>query len=82
MTMEDKILKILAEHCEEALDYDGDNMMEDGVMDSFVVVNIVCDLEEAFDIEIDAKYVVAENFKNKETIITLMKSLLEGDKIS
>ena len=30
-----------------------------------------------FDIEIDAKYVVAENFRNKEAIIALVQKLLE-----
>ena len=52
-------------------------MMEDGIIDSFTVINIVSELEEEFDIEIDAKYVVAENFKNKEAIIELVGRLLE-----
>ena len=75
--MEEKILEILEEHCEEALDYDGDSMMEDGIIDSFTVINLISDLEDEFDIEIDAKYVVAENFKNKEAIIALVQKLLE-----
>lgn len=75
--MEERILEILEEYCEEALDYDGDSMMEDGVIDSFTVIDIVSDLEDEFDIEIDAKYVVAENFKNKDAIIALVKKLLE-----
>ncbi len=75
--MEEKVLEILEEHCEEALDYDGDSMMEDGVIDSFTVINVVSDLEEEFDIEIDAKYVIAENFKNKEAIIAFVRRLME-----
>lgn len=75
--MEEKILAILKEHCEEALEYAGASMMEDGVIDSFTVINVVSDLEDEFDIEIDAKYVVAENFKNKEAIIALVRKLLE-----
>lgn len=75
--MEEKILEILEEHCEEALDYDGDSMMEDGVIDSFAVINVVSDLEDEFDIEIGAKYVIAENFRNKEAIIELVRKLLE-----
>ena len=75
--MEEKILEILEAHCEEALSYDGDSMMEDGIIDSFTVINVVGDLEDEFDIEIDAKYVVAENFKNKDAIIALVKRLLE-----
>lgn len=71
--MEEKILKILEEHCEEALEYDGDSMMEDGVIDSFAVYNIAGDLEEEFDIEIASKSVTAESFRNKEAIIALVK---------
>ncbi len=75
--MEEKILAILEEHCEEALAYEGNSMMEDGIIDSFTVINVVGDLEDEFDIEIDAKYVVAENFRNKEAIIALVQKLLE-----
>lgn len=77
--MEEKVLEILEEYCEEALDYEGENMMEEGVIDSFTVINIVSELEDVFDIEIDAKYVVAENFRNKEAIIDLVKRLLEDE---
>lgn len=77
--MEEKVLEILEEYCEEALDYTGDNMMEEGVIDSFTVINIVSELEDVFDIEIDAKYVVADNFRNKEAIMDLVKSLLEDE---
>lgn len=75
--MEEKVLEILEEYCEEAISYTGSNMMEEGIIDSFTVINIVSELEDAFDIEVDAKYVVAENFRNKEAIIDLVKRLVE-----
>ncbi|MDE7231906.1 MAG: acyl carrier protein [Lachnospiraceae bacterium] len=75
--MEEKVLEILEEYCEEAISYTGDNMMEEGIIDSFTVINIVSELEDAFDIEVDAKYVVAENFRNKEAIIDLVRRLTE-----
>lgn len=75
--MEEKVLEILEEYCEEALDYEGENMMEEGVIDSFTVINIVSELEDVFDIEIDAKYVVAENFRNKDAIVELVRRLTE-----
>ena len=75
--MEEKVLEILEEYCEEAISYTGNNMMEEGIIDSFTVINIVSELEDAFDIEVDAKYVVAENFRNKEAIIDLVKRLVE-----
>ena len=57
--MEEKVLQILEEHCIEALDYDGDSMMEDGIIDSFTVINVVSDLEDEFDIEFNMKDVVS-----------------------
>lgn len=74
--MEERVLKVLDEQCEEILNYDGDNLIEDGIIDSFTVIRVVSDLEEEFDIEINAKYVIAENFKNKDTIIALVKKVL------
>lgn len=78
--MEELILKIIEDHCDEAIYYDGDNMVEDGVVDSFTVLAIVSDLEEKLNIEIDAKYVIAENFKNKEAIIAMVKKVLKEGK--
>ena len=42
-----------------------------------MVIDLVTELEEVFDIEIDAKYVLEENFKTKEAIIALMKKLVK-----
>lgn len=74
--MKEKILEILKEVNEDIVTYDGDAMMEEGVIDSFEVIEIVGELEDAFEIEIDAKYVVADNFKNTESIIMLVERLL------
>lgn len=74
--MEERVLEILKENCEEILDYTGDNMLEDGIVDSFTLIAIVGDLEDEFDIEIDASYVVEEYFGNKDAILGLMEKLL------
>ncbi|MCR4850718.1 MAG: hypothetical protein K5870_05595 [Lachnospiraceae bacterium] len=74
--MEEKILGIIEQINPDVLTYTGDTMMEDGTVDSFEVIDIVSALEEEFGIEIDASYVVAENFANKEAIINMMKEIL------
>lgn len=78
--MEEKILEILEEECEEVIDYDGDDMLGDGVIDSFTLVSIVSEIENEFGIVIDAEYVIADNFKNKEAIIALVKRVIEENK--
>lgn len=74
--MDDKILEVLKNVNEDILEYAGTNMLEDDVIDSFELINIVSDLEEAFDIEIEADLVIAENFATVETISELIKSVI------
>lgn len=74
--MEDRIIKVIEEINPEILSYEGDNMMEDGTVDSFEIIDIVVALEEEFGIEIDAALVVAENFANKDTIIKMMQNII------
>ena len=74
--MEEKILELLAEIDEGILSYDGDDLFEAGLLDSFQVIELVEMLEENFDMVIDAEHVVAENFATKEAILELMRRLL------
>lgn len=75
--MEETILEILEDVNEEIIAYDGDDMYGEGVITSVEVLDIVSNIEDEFDIEIDAKYVVSENFANKEAIIELVRKLVE-----
>lgn len=75
--MEEKILEILSDVDEAILDYDGDNMIAEGIISSMDIIEIISALEEEFDIEIDAKYADEEYFANKEAIIELIRNLTE-----
>ena len=75
--MEQKILELLREIDEEILTFEGENLFEAGLLDSFLVIDLVGELEDAFDLEIDARYILEENFRTKENIIALMKKLNE-----
>lgn len=74
--MKEKILEILEDNNDEIIYYNGDNLMEDGVISSFEILNIVSDLEEEFKIEIDAKYVNKNFFKSVDTIVEMMQEVL------
>lgn len=74
--MEEKIMELLKEIDEDILTFNGDNLFEAGILDSFLVIELVSEIEDAFDMEIDAKYVLEENFKTKEDIIALMQRLI------
>lgn len=75
--MKDKILAILEEVNEELLTYAGDNMLEDGIVNSFTFISMVSEIEDEFDIEIDESLLEAEYFGNKDRILKTVESLLE-----
>lgn len=74
--MKEKVLELLAEVNEDILGYEGDNLVEDGMLDSFQIIDLVEMFEEEFNIEIDAELVVVENFKTKEAIIEMLEGIL------
>ena len=75
--MEEKIIAILNGINEDIESYTGTNMMADEIIDSFELIEIISQLEDTFDIEIDAAEVSVENFANKDSIITLVKQLID-----
>ena len=76
--MREKVLEVLAEINEDIVSYDGDNLFDAGILDSLQVVSLVADLEDSLDIDIDAKYVVEENFKTKEAIVDMITKIMNG----
>ena len=76
--MEEKIRKILNDINEEIIMYEGSDLLEDKVIDSFEVMEIVAALEESFNIELDPDNIISENFANMQSIIEMMKKCLEA----
>lgn len=52
-------------------------LIDDGVLDSFDIVAIVGDLNDAFGIEITVEELEPENFNSAEAIHALVQKLLE-----
>ena len=74
--IEEKVLDILREVSEELVTYEGENMLKDGLINSLGFVNLLPDLEDAFDIEIDPGLLNEECFGNKDRIIATISKLL------
>ncbi|MEG0797041.1 MAG: phosphopantetheine-binding protein [Anaerovoracaceae bacterium] len=71
--MKDKIVKILTELRPE-FDFTEDvNFIEEGMLDSFDVINLVTTLDEQFGISIDGMDILPENFSSIERIEALLK---------
>lgn len=71
--MEERIFKVLKLINEDICSYQGSKMLEDKIIDSFEIMQIISDLEEEFNMEIDADNIIVENFKNAQSIIDMMK---------
>lgn len=76
--MREVILEIL-----QSIREDGDfensvDFIEDGLLDSFEIVNLVSELEEKFLIEIRGTDIVPENFTSLDVMTALVEKYQEG----
>lgn len=72
--MKDKIIKILTElRPEFDFTQEGVNFIEEGMLDSFDMVNLVSELDSTFGISIDGVDILPENFATVEGIEQLLK---------
>ncbi len=71
----EKIIEIL-EEIKPGIDYESeDALISDGILESFEIVTLVARLNSEFDIEIEVKDIVPENFETVEAIDNLVKKL-------
>ena len=72
--MKEKILKILQD-CRPEFDFSEEsiNFIDEGMLDSFDVVNLVSDLDSTFGISIDGMDILPENFATIDAIVALLK---------
>ena len=68
----EKIAEILRTINPELVDYKGNNMLEDGLLESVHIMEIVAEIEEIFDIEVAPDYIIPEYFFNIDTLEKLV----------
>lgn len=71
--MYDKILNILKEIRPEFEFNNRFDFIEEGMLDSYDIVNLVTALDETFGISIDGLDIIPENFSSIGNIINLLK---------
>jgi len=71
--MKEQIIKILNElRPEFDFSQEGVNFIEEGMLDSFDMVNLVSELDATFGISIDGVDILPENFGTVDDIATLL----------
>jgi acyl carrier protein len=77
----DKLLSILREIRPEHDFAASEDLIFDGLLDSFDIVTLVAKMEEGFGITIRGEDVQYNNFKNLKNIKRLIKRYLKSDEI-
>ena len=73
MNMREKIISILSELRPEFDFNESLNFIEEGMLDSFDIINLVTTLDSEFGIYIDGMDVLPDNFSSVERIEALLK---------
>lgn len=73
--MKEKVLAVL-KSVKSDVDYENETEMVDGgILDSFDIIGIVSELNDAFDIDISFDEIEPENFNTLDAIVSLVESL-------
>lgn len=75
----DELLKILNDLHPE-VDFEAEEHLIDGmILDSFDIVTLISEIHEVFDITIDAKHIVPENFNSAKALYALIQEIEDED---
>ena len=74
----EELLEILNE-IDDTIDYENETaLIDDHILDSFGVITLVSEIEEAFDIRVAAKEMVPANFNSAKAIWAMIERLQEN----
>ena len=75
--MREKIIEIMREFNEELVEDMNRNLLATDILDSFDIVKLVVEFEDAFDIMIDVDEVTPENFQTANKIVEMIARIAE-----
>ncbi len=70
--MRERIISVLTELRPEFDFTENVNFIEEGMLDSFDVINLVTELDSAFGVSIDGVDILPENFASVDSIMSLL----------
>ena len=74
----EKLLEIL-EDIQPGVDYENcTTLIDDEILDSFAILSIVSELEDAFDVEVTPVEIVPENFNSAQALWNMVQRLQEA----
>ncbi|MCI6637192.1 MAG: acyl carrier protein [Bilifractor sp.] len=73
--IESKINEILMEQ-DDSVNYEEEkHLIDDRILDSFAIISLISDLEEEFDVRINAVEMVPENFNSIKAMAAMIQRL-------
>lgn len=69
------IIAILNDIDDEIVDYDGFNMLDDGIIDSFTIMEIVSEIADRLGITIDPDDITEAHFKTIDAMVEFVESI-------
>jgi D-alanine--poly(phosphoribitol) ligase subunit 2 len=77
LTME-TLLEILND-IDDTVDWENETaLIDDRILDSFGVISLISELEDQFEVEIDASEIVPENFNSADAMWKMIQRLQEN----
>ena len=73
----EKVLKAVSEVNDEIADNIDKDLLLNGIIDSFERVEIMVELEDAFNLEIDAESVNPDNFRTIDSMVALVEKIVK-----
>ena len=74
-----KILDLIEKHSEVKNINENTEIITSNIIDSFAIIQLIFDLENIFQIKIEAQELNIENFKNARTIYEFIKKISKYD---
>ena len=71
----ERLLEIL-EEINPAIDFENcTTLIDDGLLDSFAILEIVAEINDAFDVEVSAPEIIPENFNSAQALWAMIQRL-------
>ena len=72
--MKEKIIEIIKDNRPDIEDVETEEIITNGLFDSFDIVTLVAEFDKAFGISIDGADITPENFNTVDAIVELVKN--------
>ncbi|MGI6050743.1 MAG: phosphopantetheine-binding protein [Acetivibrionales bacterium] len=75
----EELLEILEELHPEVDFNTNKSLIDDKILDSFDIITLIADINDAYDVAIPAHEIIPENFNSAEALYGLIERLLDED---